>query len=442
MGNATHQPVPVAGPGCRWSLLVPLGFTLATGLLLHPLEALAQAASEDPIVRIRERATQTRTDAVRIWRRGTPLLVFDAPDAPPEFTPQSIVKPITALAVLRLIDDGKLDSLDQPLYTLYPEWRQGRKKLITIRHILTHTSGLQDAGNVQAELVHMPDRVQAALAAEMQEDPGTRWRYNNKAYWLVGGLIERAAGERAEDYIARSLFEPLGITKVRWTYDPSGRNLGVTGGLYLRPDDLARVGQLVLDEGTFNGQQVISRALMQQAVAPQVPIGRGINSMGLGWMVGRKTVRVTFGDSALALLANVSVDSAFRARAEQLRGSYGDWAAFEDKVELVYGDRNAFGDVAQQLPGLWGAILTETEEVPSYVFHSGDGGQFLYIVPARNIVALRLVRDHFRDVLSSPQFRDKDTSNPEINEELGRRYNALVRETGFGDFGALVLRIP
>lgn len=430
------------GPVMRSSVRVSMGCLPLVAVLLLPVPRVqAQANPDQTLARIRQRAVQTRTDAIRIWQDGRPLLEFDAEGAPDQFTPQSIVKPIAALAILKLIDDGKLTSLDQPVHTLYPEWRQGRKKQITIRHILTHTSGIQNVASVQAELVHLPDRVQAALAAELEEDPGKQWRYNNKAYWLVGGIIERAAGERAEDYIARSLFRPLGMTDARWTYDPSGRNLAVTGGLYLRPDELARIGQLVLDEGVFNGRQLISRELMRQAIAPLVPIGRGINAMGLGWMVGRKTVRVTFGDSAIAASAKANVDPVFRERAAQLRGSYSDWAAFEDKVESVYGSRDAFGDVAQNHPELWSAVQTESEDTPSYVFHSGDGGQFLYIVPARRIVAVRLVRDHFRAILDSPEFKGKDTSAPDIHQELGRRFMALTRETGFGDFGALVLRI-
>lgn len=131
-----------------------------------------QASSPEAFKEIRRRAIATRSDAVRIWQNGRPVFAYDAPDAPAMLTPQSIVKAIVALAVLKLVDDGKLESLDQPVYTLYPEWRQGRKKLITVRHLLTHTSGLQNEPNVQAELVHLPDRVQAALTAELQEDPG------------------------------------------------------------------------------------------------------------------------------------------------------------------------------------------------------------------------------------------------------------------------------
>ncbi|CAN5244001.1 hypothetical protein BH23GEM2_BH23GEM2_24330 [soil metagenome] len=415
-----------------------------TGIVLGPstVEVFAQGDGTADLTAVRNRAVETRTDAIRIWRDGKALLIYDAPDRPDQLTPQSIVKPIVALAVLKLLEDGKLDSLDQPIYTLYPEWRQGRKKAITIRHVLTHTTGLQNEPNVQAELAQLPDRVQAALAAEVQEDPGTRWRYNNKAYWLLGGIIERASGERAEDYIRRNVFEPLGITDARWTYDPSGRNLAVTGGLYLRPDEIARLGQLVLDEGSFNGRQVIRADLVREAISPLVTIGAGSSSMGLGWMLGRRTLQATFGDSALSILRSAQLPAEFISRVERLHGTYSDWASFDDSVEVVFGNRNAFNDAVASVPAVWNAFVIQREDKPSFIFHTGDGGQYLYIVPASRLVAVRLIRDLFSlEVLDSPEFSGKDRSDPEILRELGRRYMSLSRATGFGDFGPRVLRL-
>lgn len=229
---------------------------------------------------------------------------------------------------------------------------------------------------------------------------------------------------------------------MRWEFDPAGRTPGVTGGLYLRPDDLARIGQLVLDEGMFDGRQLISRGLMKDALSPLVTIGRGASAQGLGWMLGKRTTLVTVGDSAVGIVRASSLDAAFKAKAEKLKGTYRDWLAFDDRVEQIFGSRTAIVDNAQKLPGIWSAIQTEREADYSYVFHTGDGGNYLYIFPAQRIVALRMVRDLFSTgVLESPEFKGKDTSNPEINRELGKRYMALIRSTGFDDFPTRIMRL-
>jgi len=445
IGGAVMAPEQTAGfphllSSRERSLFAPLLACLLQILPLH--RAAAQDASAVALRRIKERAIQTQSDAVRIWQQNAPILVYDAPRAPERFSLMSIVKPIVGLAILKLVEDGKLDSLDQPVYTLYPEWKQGRKRRITIRHILNHTTGLQNEANVQLEIAHLPDRVQAALAAEVNEDPGSRWRYNNKAFGLLSGIIERASGERAEAYINRSILAPLGITDPHWTYDPSGRNLDVTGGLSLRADELVRIGQLVLDEGSFNGRRVIRNDLVREALKPAVPMGRGPHSVGLVWTIGRRTTQVTVGDSALRIVRAAGLDTVFKRKAEQLLGTYLDWADFLDRVEVVFGDRNAMNDAFSQYPALWTAVRFQREEQFSYVEHGGDGGQLLLIVPARRIVAVRLIRDIFsRDVLESPEFKGKDTSDPAINHELDRRYLDILARTGYFDFGELVLRL-
>ena len=78
----------------------------------------------------------------------------------------SATKSIVSLAIGRLIDSGKITSLDQPVSDFYPEWKQGRKKLITVRHLLNHTSGIQNPP-ITTEIYASPDFVQLALAAEL-----------------------------------------------------------------------------------------------------------------------------------------------------------------------------------------------------------------------------------------------------------------------------------
>jgi CubicO group peptidase (beta-lactamase class C family)/predicted alpha/beta superfamily hydrolase len=416
----------------------------ALGLLiaLDPSAAVGQATGDAVIERILAEAIASETDALRIVRDGQPLLVYDHPGAPDHFPLQSITKPIVALAVLKLVEEGHLESLDQPIYTLYPEWRQGRKRQITVRHLLTHTSGLQNEAFVQAEMAHLPDIVQAAVAAELSENPGETWRYNNKAFSLLAGIIERASGQRAEEYIQASLFEPLEIQDARWHYDQSGRNLIVIGGLELGADALTRIGQLVLDGGRYRDRQVIREDLIQEAITPGMQ-AHGSAAMGLTWFLERRITRVEFGDSALGVVRAAPLEPALKTQIERLRGEYPDYVAFRDRVGELFGDEHAFdAQLGEHLRPLLRALKIEREETPSYITHSGDGGQYLYIVPGQRLVAVRLIRNHFDSILESGEFKGKDTSDPAVGAALMQRFTELSRATGFWKFGGRVLSLP
>ena len=161
----------------------------------------------------------------------------------------SATKSVVNLAIGRLIDQKKIQSIDQPVSDFYPEWKQGRKRLITIRHLLNHTSGIENKP-ITGEIYASPDFVQFALAAELSDDPGARFAYNNKAVNLLAGIVRKASGQRMDVYIGEEIFKPMGITDFhgRWTR-PAIR----TGwrDLQIRAIDLAKIGQMMLDGGTW-----------------------------------------------------------------------------------------------------------------------------------------------------------------------------------------------
>ncbi len=139
--------------------------------------------------RLRERAREADSDAVVIVKDGRLVADrdFGHPRGPIEA--MSATKSIVSLAIGKLIDQGKIRSLDQPVHDFYPEWNQGRKKLITVRHLLNHTSGLQSFP-ITTEIYASPDFVQFALAAEVSDDPGTMPRHR-----IVAVRQRRSQGE-------------------------------------------------------------------------------------------------------------------------------------------------------------------------------------------------------------------------------------------------------
>lgn len=203
-----------------------------------------------------EAARATATDQLEVWQDGEPVLRWRSPGAPARVHVMSVTKSVAALAVGRLLQDGLLDSLDLPLAQVYPEWRQGRKATITVRHVLTHTAGLQDLQNAGVEVEPSPDVVQLALAAELETEPGTAFFYSNKAANLLAGLVHRLSGRPLDTYLRETIFADLGLGEVEWIHDPSGTPYAMAG-LLIDAADLARLGQMMMDEGRWNGRPVI-----------------------------------------------------------------------------------------------------------------------------------------------------------------------------------------
>ena len=179
---------------------------------LEQLKARAEATKSDAVVIVKD------GKLVADWNFGQPRIKIEA---------MSATKSIVSLGIGRLVDMGKIKSVEQPVWDFYPEWNQGRKRKIMIRHLLNHTSGLQHEQD--GIIYERPDFVRLALAAELTEDPGSKFSYNNKATNLLAGIIERASGKRMDRFIADEIFAPMGITDFRWSLDKAGNPHGMAG---------------------------------------------------------------------------------------------------------------------------------------------------------------------------------------------------------------------
>jgi CubicO group peptidase (beta-lactamase class C family) len=250
---------------------------------LFALESVAHETKHHLLHKIERRAHHSKSDEVLIQKDSKIILDYKAEAQLQPLQLMSITKAIVSLAIGFLIDDGKIKSVDVPLYEFFPEWKQGLKKEITLKHILTHTSGLQDSNF--KEINESPDTVQFALAADMEHIPGKKVNYNNKIFNLLPAIVKKASGKTIEDYLNEKLFCKLGIKEFFWEKDKAGQHLGYAG-LYLKAKDLAAIALMMVNDGKFEQEQVLSKQWIKESLTPHHFIERSAKfskAMGFGW---------------------------------------------------------------------------------------------------------------------------------------------------------------
>jgi CubicO group peptidase (beta-lactamase class C family) len=184
------------------------------------------------------------TDALLILKDGKVVCERTFGRKPDPCYLMSVTKFFVAIAIAMLLDEGKIPSLDAPLSTWFPEWAEGDKARVTLRHVLTHTSGIEHAPRADV-LNQQKDRLAYVRQARLARPPGEEWSYNNDAIMLLSGVIAQAAGRQADDYLKEKLFEPLGLKDWDWQRDDAG-NAITYAQLRMTARDLARVGQAIL----------------------------------------------------------------------------------------------------------------------------------------------------------------------------------------------------
>lgn len=189
---------------------------------------------------------------------------------------QSATKSFTAVLVGIAIDQGLIRDVDQPIVELLPAYADlltGERAEITVAHLLTMTSGLAwtdfGLGNSFDRIEAAEDSVAFILGEPLVTSPGEVFHYNTGSSHLLSAILHHNAGMSTAEYAERYLFGPLGVEEVEWPALRDGVNQG-GWGMYLRPADFAKLGQLLLDEGVWQGERVVSEAFVDAATAPQV----------------------------------------------------------------------------------------------------------------------------------------------------------------------------
>jgi CubicO group peptidase (beta-lactamase class C family) len=336
-----------------------------------------------------EAAKRSHSDALVIWQDGKPLLEWYGDGKARKIEAMSVTKSVVSLAVGRLLTQTKIRSLDQPVAEFYPEWKQGQKAKITIRHLINHTSGLQNVLRTDQEIYPTPDFVQLALCAELENPPGTTFSYNNKAVNLLAGVVQKASGKGLDDYLRDELFAPLGITDFTWTRDRAG-NPHAMSGLQIMPADLAKLGQFALNRGEWNGQTLIEASFFDAALQSSQPFN---SSCGLLWwlMYDRKTWILD--EQQFQKLRAAGVTPSWL---EKIKGAQGQYTS--DKDVAVVLERTLGPNWLAEFPGelkkhgLQSHDLFRKEH-GKIIGYQANGylGQYLLIYPDARLVCVRMI---------------------------------------------------
>lgn len=236
---------------------------------------------------------------VRNWEPNLPA------DRHTQFNFGSVTKVLTAAAILRLVDEGKLD-LDQPVTKYLPEFtmRDERYKQITVRMLLNHSSGLpgtnyRDGMAVASNPGYAKQTLELLKDHTLKHDPGAISVYCNDGFAIAEALIEKVSEVSYAQFLQENFFEPLGMNdsgfylsgpNVAHIFAPDGSVLYPlekvsilgSGGLSSTPSDLVRFGRAIYEKNLFSPELTHEFTLSQ--VGPHsVPQGRAINELGLGW---------------------------------------------------------------------------------------------------------------------------------------------------------------
>ncbi|WP_187437275.1 serine hydrolase domain-containing protein [Bradyrhizobium rifense] len=243
-----------------WAMSSPEKQGLNAALLCAMDEGISggKLANVDDIVVIRH--------GVLVYER-----YFDYPhqlnyDATTRHNGYSMTKSVVSLLVGIAMDRGLIRDLDAPIVSYLSDdkgLRESDKDRITLRHLLTMSAGLG-----------------------FEREPGVSFAYNNRETELIGAILKKVTGKPVDVLAQENIFAPLGIEDVAWYKDPvSGRPTSASG-LSLRPRDWAKIGQLVLNRGAWEGRQIVPASWVDQSTAEHIKTKES-QSYGYQWWVGR-----------------------------------------------------------------------------------------------------------------------------------------------------------
>ncbi|MFD6556380.1 serine hydrolase domain-containing protein, partial [Streptomyces sp. NPDC058398] len=189
----------------------------------------------------------------------------------------SLSKSFTSTAAGFAVAEGLLD-LDRPVISYFPEFAADitdpRSRAMLVRHVAAMASGHLTETWADALRIDRTETVRGFLLIPPDRDPGTVFAYNQSATYTLATILQRVTGLSLTDYLRPRLFDPLGIGETDWTRNRAGREIGFSG-LHAATDAVARLGQLCLNEGVWEGRRLLPASWIAEATRAHVATADG-----------------------------------------------------------------------------------------------------------------------------------------------------------------------
>lgn len=266
-----------------------------------------------------------------------------------------------------------------------PAWRDiEEKRAITLRHVVSHRSGLAD-DDTATPIYAAANCVDYALAAPVVEPPGTRYRYNNRAANLISGVVEAASGQKLHNYLGEHVFKPMGLGTFDWQLDPSGTPYAMTGFIGTG-SQLAQIGELLAAGGrSRHGAAVLNPALVARHARATAADGEKPTD-GIFWSAASPSgVMIIDAEAVERLSPTIAPETRLWLNA-RVGQTFSPPQALVDALHVNLPKEIYRKDAPQLVKGL------RYESRPGYGYmHTGDSGQFLIIAPEKRLVVARMI---------------------------------------------------
>lgn len=257
----------------------------------------------------------------------------------------SLSKSFTSTAIGLAVEEGLLTVNDR-VCDFFPEQKPERigpnLARMTIHHLLSMSTGHEEDTSERVFSTPDGDWVKAFLSLDVEREPGTHFVYNTAATYMLAAILHKVTGQSLVDYLTPRLFEPLGITGATWETCPRGINTGGFG-LNIKTADIAKFGQLYLQNGVWQGKQLIPSQWIEEATKKQINNGTDPLSdwnQGYGYQFWRCQHYAYRGD-----------------------GAFGQFCIVVPEKELVVAITSGVNDMQAVMNGIWDLILPELSPV-------------------------------------------------------------------------------
>ncbi|MFN8576856.1 MAG: serine hydrolase domain-containing protein [Candidatus Sericytochromatia bacterium] len=294
----------------------------------------------------------------------------------------SITKSVVSLAIGKLITDKKLRSIEQPVSDFYKEFSKAPKNKITIKNLLNHTSGINHS--FKGSILNK-NTIEFALNKKLDFEPNTNFDYNNIAVNLLSGIVKKSSGQRLDLYLKNKIFDSLEIKDFSWKIDAYGNPL-VMAGLEIFPEDLAKIGQLVLNKGKYKNKRIISENWFKLTFTASQEFSE---DYGLLWWLKGGNETFVIDNERINFLRKNKVNNQFVERIASIKGEY-NYEEYDKKLSNLFG-KNYWKDLDKINPLNISKIKVKNSICYSAI---GSSGEYLIILPKKNLIIVRMMKEN------------------------------------------------